>query len=119
MSRYFHVSFFYAGLKGNECIRECNDALCAADKNVKKLKAALAAKGIQMKHAYSWPDGSYYMYLRTPKKTTTVDVNLLLEFHLAKLRITDLSVEKVLLADGRRNPHKYNCRTLKQFMDMP
>lgn len=118
MSRYFHVSFFYAGLKGNECNRECNDALIAADKNINKLETVLASEGMQMKYAYSWPDGSYWQFLRTSKKTTVNEVFALLNIHLLKLKLLEnLAVEKVLLTDGRRNPHKTGCKTLKQYMD--
>jgi len=72
---YYQLSFYYPGPTVNipsdsECSRDASQANFDADDAI-SLRVKTAK--LEMRHAYAWPDGSLYKYIRTPQKTSLED----------------------------------------------
>lgn len=82
MLRYYHVGFSYPGPKGNvpgaivdgaEVAGPHDKALYSA---MKIIMEAAAGASIEMIHAYAWPDGSCYKFIRSPLEAETLQQRL-------------------------------------------
>jgi len=112
----------YEGPKDNGCPDDSEEsekaqrALTAAENEVDS-----ALKGLETKHAYSWPDGSLYKYIRIDGP---VDISVLRQALAALLKPhPTVKVIDVCESSADSNPHK-GCpycpewmKTLEEYFD--
>lgn len=113
MLNYYLLDFFYKGPFSNSGVGGgASRALVTAEKAVVK---TLARGGFDFRHAYSWPDGSLYFYLRTDLSGKEVEGQLEAAFPIE----SNVHVAKVHDALATENPHKHPCATLEDYFSMP
>jgi hypothetical protein len=71
---YYYIEFCYPGPYANFPDKTTEDA-CKANADADRMveEKAAAEAGLEMRHAYSWPDGSLCKYIKTQKKTTDAE----------------------------------------------
>lgn len=121
---FLQLEFWYDGLKGDEESKECNAALIAAEEHTDLLSQRLETFYFHLKHAYSWPDGSLYKYLKVDalpnesNEDTKKRVYHFLKDILQEMGLSDhLRVEKIYDAKPEDNPSKAGCKTLDEYFE--
>lgn len=115
---YYNVGFKYVGPRVNILGDDDDPATLAADKALreaeKMLSDALAAADIDFRHAYAWPDGSLYKFVRTERSQTDLisDIELALKPHAARIGIGE-----VLAIDSAHDPQKSDVRTVAEYFE--
>lgn len=77
-----------------------------------KVNAAAKRLGINMLHAYSWPDGSLYKYIKT--ELSADEVRMALD---SQLYDSGVSVNSITERSGDEDPYKAYSKTLKEYFD--
>ena len=107
---YFMVQFGYDGPTSNFTEGVAADEACQTASD--EAEAILQdIPGIEIAHAYGWPDGSCYKYARG--KMTERELYQEASKRLQGLLYTVL----VTPVDPDRDPFKANCKTLREYMD--
>ena len=110
---YFIVEFSYTGprvniISDNKATDDASDALIAADQLV--MDKLQLEQGIQCKHAYSWPDGSLYKYVKTDLEQEQLTQLLNRVFEGSGIQVTSVAANQ-----PGDDPMKHGCRTLDEY----
>ena len=114
LMNYFHFEFNYDGsivniVSDNDATHKASADLSAASN---KAKEALNNLNIENLHAYAWPDGSLYRFVRTEMEENELwkAVNQALP--------EGVRISRIYSASADDDPHKMNCKTLEEYFNI-
>jgi hypothetical protein len=113
MMNYFQLGFGYVGsivtiVSENKATHKASVELEAA---IQKVMEALDAIEVEHLHAYAWPDGSLYRFIRTEmgEQELCTKINEALG--------EGLCIEDVYVQSPEKDPYKGNCNTLEEYFE--
>jgi len=110
---YFSAEFGYSGSVVN--IVSENEATKRADadltKAIQEVEGALDRAGVEHLHAYAWPDGSLYRFIRTELDWPELHDKISAELG------ENLNLLSVYNKNPSDNPYKFGCPTLKDYFE--
>lgn len=112
---YYLLDVGYRGVVANlssiesECGKQADKDLQAA---IERLEILLDNARVEWKHAYAWPDGSLYVYIKDERDRLSLRDHLSIAFNDDNLAIRHLSPEQ-----PDTKVFKANCETLEEYFD--
>lgn len=111
-TNYFQLEFDYPGPYGDIEDEAANAAIGKAEREWVRIVKAMPDSGTKFLHAYCFPDGSFYKFVRTDKSETELK-----EYLRKHLEGSDLCLQKIYIEDPTDDPYKVGCDTLKEYFD--
>jgi hypothetical protein len=113
--QYYQISFNYRGPYDGYCVsKAANRALSAAYDEADELLGLLR---LRRKHAYSWPDGSLYFFVKTPLPQWELQVAL--DRRLRAFEPKHITaIEQIYIESPTKDPQKAYHRTLRSYLSL-
>ena len=108
---YYDVSFIYPGPTSNSIDDTFDESMANLDAGRIVMNAGKTLQ-LNMKHAYGWPDGSLWKFIKTDLSIDTIrdSLNLALEDN-------NISVGVIVEKDPASDPWKAGSKTLEDYFN--
>jgi hypothetical protein len=103
-TNFYSAAFYYPGPYANS--PDCSPAAECALLKAEKAVFGVAIEGVKIVHAYSWTDGSLYMYIKT--KLDKPQLKAVLD---QALQERQLYVDELVLVEADYKTHKLNLKS--------